>query len=196
MSEHSPGTAMAVREPGHRRRELIGALFRQHHRSLLRFLRSKLRSAEEAADAAQEAYVRMLQLEAPEAVSYLRAFLFTTAARIAIDRLRTRKVEARRLEQPLLEPAETRPGPEQAAADAETLRLVSAYIRELPPRVREALLLRRIEGLSCAEIAARLQIPERTVYHYIAEALLYCRSRLDRAAPPKPLEEGCPEPKP
>lgn len=171
------------------RAELIGRLFREHNRALIRFLMNRLRSAEEAADVAQEAYARMLQLDSPGTVSYLRAFLFKTAANIAIDRLRYRRAEEQRTERRLVEDlveglAVTLPA-DIYASDAEELRLVSAYIEELPSKYREALLLSRFEPLSTTEIAARMGISERTVQHYIVEALVYIRARLERTARPQ-----------
>lgn len=173
------------------RAEVIGRLFREHNRSLIRFLMNRLRSSEEAADVAQEAYARMLQLDSLGTVSYLRAFLFTTAARIAIDRLRSRKAEARRAERRLLDGFAITLPAEQYVSDEEELRLTRTYIEELPSKYREALLLSRLEPLSTPEIAARMGISERTVQHYIVEALIYIRARLDRATRPKlPCGEG------
>src|ERR1700726_5118425 len=63
-------------------------LFRDHDGALIRFLRGRVGSRNEALEVAQEAYVRLLSLDQPGAVSYLRAFLFKTAANIAIDRRR------------------------------------------------------------------------------------------------------------
>lgn len=165
--------------------EVIGQLFREHNRALIRFLMNRLRSSEEAADVAQEAYARMLQLDSPGTISYLRAFLFKTAANIAIDRLRSRKAEVRRAESWLIDGFTTSLPTEQHISDAEELRLTTAYIEELLPQHREALLLSRFEPLSTSEIAARMGISERTVQHYIVESLVYIRSRLDRAARPK-----------
>lgn len=164
---------------------MIGQLFRDHNRALIRFLMNRLRSSEEAADVAQEAYARMLQLDSPGTISYLRAFLFKTAANIAIDRLRSRKAEVRRAESRLLDGFATSLPTEQYISDAEELRLTTAYIEELPPQYREALLLSRFEPLSTSEIAARMGISERTVQHYIVESLVYVRARLERAARPK-----------
>lgn len=86
------------------RAALVERLFREHNQALLRFLVSKLQSQQEAKDIAQEAYVRLLKLDTPDAVSYLRAFLFKTASNLAIDRLRTRQAETRRtaLQHPLI----------------------------------------------------------------------------------------------
>lgn len=68
----------------------IERLFREHNEALLRFIAAKLGSEQEAREVAQEAYVRLLSLHKPEAVSYLRAFLYKTAANLAFDRLRQR----------------------------------------------------------------------------------------------------------
>src|SRR5688572_3765074 len=69
----------------------IAALFREHNEMLVQFLTGKLRSRQEAREVAQEAYVRILSLDSPGAVSFLRAFLFKTASNIAVDRIRHRE---------------------------------------------------------------------------------------------------------
>jgi RNA polymerase sigma-70 factor (ECF subfamily) len=168
------------------RAALIEQLFREHNRALIRFLMNRLRSSEEAADVAQEAYARMLQLDSLGTVSYLRAFLFTTASRIAIDRLRLRQAEARRAERLLSDGLAMTLPVEQHVSDAEELRLTRTFIEELPPKYREALLLSRFEPLSTAAIAARMGVAERTVQHYIVESLVYIRARLDQATRPQP----------
>src|SRR6202042_1479460 len=70
------------------RASVVERLFREHNEALIRFLRGRVGSHNEALEVAQEAYVRLLSLDQPGAVSYLRAFLFKTAANIAVDRLR------------------------------------------------------------------------------------------------------------
>src|SRR5690348_4332863 len=80
---------------------VIEQLFREHNDALIRFLLSRLRSYQEAREVAQEAYVRLLNLHQPGAVSYLRAFLFKTAANLATDRLRRDEVHERATELPL-----------------------------------------------------------------------------------------------
>lgn len=172
-----------VQEPRDRA-QLIGELFREHNRALIRFLMNRLRSSEEAADVAQEAYARMLQLHSLGTVSYLRAFLFKTAANIAIDRLRFQKAQSRRTENQFFDMA-AEASAEQWASDDEELNLTTAYIEELPPQYREVLLLSRFEPLSTSDIAKRMGISERTVQHYIVESLLYIRARLERGARPK-----------
>src|SRR6185437_6352258 len=66
--------------PDNPRAAVVERLFREHNEALLRFLRARVGSQNEALEVAQEAYVRLLSLDQPGAVSYLRAFLFGTAA--------------------------------------------------------------------------------------------------------------------
>ena len=61
--------------------------------------------------------------------------------------------------------------------DRETLSRVSAAIAALSPRLKEALLLRTIEDMSQAEVAATLGVSEKTV-----ETRLYrARQKLNEA---------------
>src|ERR1700722_508841 len=85
--------ALRTERPPHA--ELIGELFGEHNAALIRFLLLRLHSYQAAREVAQEAYVRLLSLHEPGAVSYLRAFLFRTAANLAVDRQRREDVNAR-----------------------------------------------------------------------------------------------------
>jgi hypothetical protein len=73
-------TPLGPARPSHS--ELIERLFREHNEALVRFLLARLRSRQAALEVAQEAYVRLLSLDQPGAVSYLRSFLFKTAANL------------------------------------------------------------------------------------------------------------------
>lgn len=50
----------------------VAALFREHNRTLVNFLLARLKSEHDAREVAQEAYVRLLQLDRPGGVSFLR----------------------------------------------------------------------------------------------------------------------------
>src|SRR5438105_10721660 len=73
----------------------IARLFQEHNRVLVGFLAARLRNEHEAQEVAQEAYVKLLQLERANAVSFLRAYLFRVAENLALDRLKHRTHEAR-----------------------------------------------------------------------------------------------------
>ena len=158
------------------RRDTVARLFDEHNESLIRFLRLRLRSDEEAKEVAQEAYVRLLQLDRPEAVSYFRAFLFKTAANIAIDRLRRTTLD--RKHATLTSFDEVSPSAEQTQSQQEMLRLVGECLEELPPKCRKAFLLSRIYGLSTAEIAAQMRLTPRMIRTYLVRATVHCQGRL------------------
>ena len=164
------------------RTEVVTRLFREHNEALVRFLALRLRSQQEAKEVAQEAYVRLLKLDQPGAVSFLRAFLFKTAANLAVDRIRHEQM-ARRVvqESKFLEELSTQPTPEQFATDAQELKLAERLIDELPPKCRRAFLLHKVYGLDFADIAKQMGLRERMVRTYVCRAISYCRAGLDAA---------------
>lgn len=158
---------------------LVEQLFREHNEALVRFLSLRLGSHQEAKDVAQEAYVRILSLHEPGAISFLRAFLFKTAANIAVDRVRSQRRRFHFSSARLFE--ELRPGPsspEQLLGGVQELAVVQRLLGELPPKCRRALLLHRVSGLSTDDIAAQMGLSERMIRHYIMNGVAYCRSGL------------------
>jgi DNA-directed RNA polymerase specialized sigma24 family protein len=80
-----PTENVGAADPVESHEALMKRLYSEHNEALTRFLMTRVDSEQEAQDVAHEAYVRMLQLDARGAVSYLSAYLFKTAANIAID---------------------------------------------------------------------------------------------------------------
>lgn len=158
--------------PGEESRHLwVERLFREHNASLVKFLRTRLRSNEEAREVAQEAYVRLLQLDQPQAVSYFRAFLFKTAGNIAIDRLRKDARDRNRTVFPFFE-VET-PSTEKSESQRETIRRVSESLDDLPPKCRKAFLLSRIYGMTTREVASQMHMTTRMIRNYLVQATLH-----------------------
>jgi RNA polymerase sigma factor (sigma-70 family) len=172
---------VADSEPDHEksRAQVVERLFREHNEALIRFLRGRVGSHNEALEVAQEAYVRLLSLDQPGAVSYLRAFLFKTAANIAIDRRRRDqnydKVAARQL---FTELTENRT-PERQLSGEQTLRHLGILIEAMPAKCRESFVMNQIQGLDATAIAAQLGITNSMVRKYVVRALLHCRQYLD-----------------
>jgi RNA polymerase sigma-70 factor (ECF subfamily) len=92
LDRKSSNPVAPAAEAGKPRSAVIKQLFDEHNRTLIGFLRARLRSEAEARDVAQEAYVRLLELESLNAVGFLRSYLFRVAANLAVDRLRHRTV--------------------------------------------------------------------------------------------------------
>jgi RNA polymerase sigma factor (sigma-70 family) len=167
------------------RAALVSELFRNHNRMLVRFLQSKLQNPQEAREIAQEAYVRLLELERTGAVGFLRAYLFRIASNLAIDRLRSRYTRER-IDAYCPDPLEevTQEGPvEREVFAADEMRVFWASLAELPEHYRQAFVMHRLENLSTGEIARKIGKSERMVRRYIVHTLTYCRCRLEGSTP-------------
>jgi RNA polymerase sigma-70 factor (ECF subfamily) len=143
MVATDPDSALPGQAP-ERDSELMTRLYREHNQALIRFLMTRLDSEQEAREVAQEAYVRILQLDSHGAVSFLSSYLFKTAAHIAIDRLRHRSTQ-RLASQDLKQAGQPHvAAPEQILEDRESLALIDRFVQELPPNCRQAFYLHRL----------------------------------------------------
>jgi len=180
--------AAVVASTGEDRAALVLRLFREHNQALIGFLLGRVNSQQEAQEIAQEAYVRMLELDTAGAVGFLRAYLFKLAANLAVDRARQRATRTR-LQETWVDPFEylsQEPSAERGAAARQELQLVRHFMGELPPRCRVAFYLHRFRDRSVSDIAQVIGVTERMVRIYIQQALVHCRMRLDAAREPFP----------
>lgn len=157
------------------RAALVERLFREHNAALIRFLPARLRSYQEAREVAQEAYVRLLSLDEPGAVSYLRAFLFKTAANLAVDRLRRSATHVRAVELPLFHEVVDDLTPERQAVAAETIQRLIRLIGAMPPKCRQAFVRNRFDGVDFPALAREMNLSESMVRKYVLRGLLQCR---------------------
>lgn len=170
--------ALQAERPPHA--ELIGELFREHNEALIRFLLLRLHSYQAAREVAQEAYVRLLSLHEPGAVSYLRAFLFRTAANLAVDRQRREDVNTRASALPLFHEFSDTRTPERRVAGVQEIEQLDRWLSELPPKCRQAFILNRFYGMDFAAAAKEIGMSERSARVYVERALLHCRERMDQ----------------
>lgn len=159
----------------------IRVLYSDHHGWLHSWLARRLGNAADAADLAQDTFVRLLS--APEATPEKqgdwqlrepRAYLTLIAKRLVANLYRRRSLEQSYLDALALMPEPTAPSPEQQAIILETLQEIDAMLDGLPAPVRSAFLIAQLEGLGYAEIAVKLSVSERTVKRYMAEAMARC----------------------
>lgn len=161
-----------------RHSERIAELFTAHNGALLRFLTCRLKSPHEAREVAQEAYVRMLQLDAPGGISYLQAFLFKTASNLAADRMKS-QARRRRIDQlGFFDDVEVSPSPESGVAAGQQVESVLEALDELPPKCRYAFIMHRFHGHEIGHVAELMNLSERMVRLYVERALVFCRKRL------------------
>jgi RNA polymerase sigma-70 factor (ECF subfamily) len=140
---------------------------------LMQFLRNNWRDSGEIEDLLQDVYVRVFEAARREVPHQAKSFVFTTARNLLINRFRRQQVVPIESVADLdaLGVAIEEPAPDRNLIARDELRKLQNALDRLPPRVREAVILKRIEGLSRREIAARMQIGEGTVKDYLAEAV-------------------------
>src|SRR5689334_12955920 len=157
---------------------VIADLFHAHNAALLSFLAARLHNAQDARDVAQEAYVRLLQLDTPGALSFLRGYLFKIAENIAIDRMRHRalRVRAAYTEGLLFEKLDEHSSAERSLLAQEELTRISARLKDLPADCRRAFVMHVLLDRSTKEIAAEMNVTDRTVRNYVTRGLLVCQA--------------------
>lgn len=157
----------------------VARLFSEHNRSLIAFLYSKLNSLADAQEVAQETYVRLLRLGEPERISFQKALLFRVAANLCVDRIRMRRVREQAEAEETLDQSQDRRLPEDPEMGYEKMRIVQRALAELPAKTSRAFVLHVLEGKDIASIAKTLNLTARMVRYHIANALAYCRTRVE-----------------
>lgn len=152
---------------------LLQVLYRDHHRWLEGWLLRRLGNVFDAADLAQDTYVRLVQREhqALREIRAPRALLATIAQGLAANLYRRRCVEQAWLDTLAALPEPVAESPERRAILLETLVEIDRLLGRLPLPVRQAFLLSQIDGMKQAEIAAELGLSVPTVKRHIARAV-------------------------
>lgn len=150
----------------------------QYRPALHRYLMRLLRDPQDAQDFAQEVYVRFFQLPEGHAIRNPAAYLLRIATNLVYEyRIRPDRQVVTYDSEIADERAQVLPSalgsdPSHQLTSAEHLDRVLAQI---PPAYRQALLLHKRDGLSYAEISARLGISLEAVKKRIVRALAYGR---------------------
>ncbi|MDP9507498.1 sigma-70 family RNA polymerase sigma factor [Pseudomonas protegens] len=156
--------------------DTIDALYEGHHGWLLGWLRRRLHCPHNAADLAQDTFIRVLAARTYVAPCEPRAFLATVARRLMIDSSRRKRLEQAYREE--LEQwacgLEQVPSPEQILHAVQVLEGIDRALARMKPRVREAFILRYMDGFNQSEIATRLGVSLRTIQFDLVLALEAC----------------------
>lgn len=149
----------------------FGALVRRHQERVFRFLHRMLDAREEAMELSQDVFVKAWQaLPGWRPEARFSTWLLQIARNAALDQLRRRQVVRFAPLEEGLEVADEAPGPEARYASRQRQAQLERALRRLAAEHREILLLREIEDLSYAELAAVLGIAEGTVKSRLARA--------------------------
>lgn len=134
--------------------------------ALMRFLRRKWRVEGDILDLRQELYVRVYEAVGRQGMpAQTKPFVFTAARNLVIDHVRRARVVSIEIVADLeaSHVAVDAVTPDRHVTARDELRRLQAGLDRLPARCREVVMLRKIEGLSQREVAARMGIAENTV---------------------------------
>lgn len=134
-----------------------------HEEALRNWLRARFPNLPDRDDLIQDVYIRLWKARSQAPIDCPKAFLFTAARNLALNRLRHAYYEPNLGESFRSTVLDEKPDiPSQVSRREDYTRLTEA-IQSLPERCREVFVLRRLYGYSQKEIAARLGIAEKTV---------------------------------
>lgn len=155
------------------RHDAFAAIMRRYNQRLFRIARAILKDDADAEDALQDAYLKAYRhLRGFEGRSSLPTWLSRVVVNEALQRLRGRRTAAvidsvgggAHMPDNVIYLADREgTGPEERLGNRELRLMLEAAIDELADGFRVVFLMREVEGMSVAEIAAALDIPEATV---------------------------------
>lgn len=156
-------------------RHRVHTLYHDHYSWLQGWLRRKLLCPHDAADLAQDTFVRVLKRpHSLENVHEPRAWLTTIAHGLAVDHLRRQRLERAYREAIAQLPEAVVPCAKTQLLLLEALARIDALLDGLNPRARAAFLLSRLEGLTYPQIAEHLGVSLSSVEKYMATAIRHC----------------------
>lgn len=155
-------------------KDLLADWYNDHHGWLQGWLRSKTGCSHQAADLAQDTFIRVMRAESMAAVEEPRAYLATVANRLVLDHFRRQTLERSYQEALLLLPESELPSVETQLLIREALFEIDRMLDGLGDKVKQAFLLSQFEELTHVEIAERLGISLRSVHNYLARAMAQC----------------------
>ncbi|MDD2485927.1 MAG: sigma-70 family RNA polymerase sigma factor [bacterium] len=162
-------------------KEAFGQLVIKHETMVFNLAYRMVGSREEAADMAQEAFLRAYR----SLHTYKAEFKFSTwvcriASHACIDYLRRQRVHAVSAEDlERLAGDGGEPSPHEKYEQSETAGIIQQAIASLPEKYRVAILLRYIEDMTYEDIALALDMPLGTVKTHLRRARLMLKDKLN-----------------
>jgi RNA polymerase sigma-70 factor (ECF subfamily) len=164
---------------------MLMAAYLRKRAELVRFFTRRIGSAAAAEDLVQEIYLKIQGMADPAELRSPEAYLYRLGSNLLLDRRKQERRQAAREsgwvratigEGP--EPVAEEPPADEAVAARQRLAVIVAALEDLPPQTARAFRLHKFEGLSHAEVAARLGVSKSAVEKYMIAALRHLTTRL------------------
>lgn len=155
---------------------------RPHEPALRAYLRKRFADVHDIDEIVQESYVRVLAARAKGGITSVRAYLFTTVRNAALSIVRRPRIfsDLAVTDFAVQRVAEEGVNVPEAVSVKQEIAILLEAIDALPARCREIFILRKLEGVSQKDIAARLGLSEQTVQVQIARGAKKCADYLRR----------------
>lgn len=150
-------------------------IYNDHQNWLKLWILRRVGCNEQAADLAQDTFVRVLQ-QKPVEMRQPRAYLSSIARNVMVDWLRRRTIEQAYLETLAAQDEPTAISPECRQIMIDTLVEVDRLLDGLNPRSREIFLLAQLDGMSFVAIGAYLGLSVTSVRKHFIRAMTTCLS--------------------
>lgn len=152
----------------------VGTLYSEHHGWLLAWLRRKLACRDDAAELAQDTFMRLLTAREQVAIREPRAYLTTIASALVINHRQRARLEQAYLDALLITSETSRPSPEERLIVLQALMEIDRVLQALPAKARQVFLLSQLDGMIYADIASHLDISLSTVKRHMVLAFRQC----------------------
>jgi RNA polymerase sigma factor (sigma-70 family) len=173
-------------------------IVRLHWRKVFNLAYKFVGRHDEAEDLAQDIFLKIFKaLHTFDRRANFQTWLISISRNLCIDHYRSMRKEretmAREIDASTLSPVSRERSPDRQLEQVDLKQLVRHALSELPPSLREAVVLRDLQEFSYLEIAERLHLPEGTVKSRINRGRLELArqiTRLQQSRPAKPIAPG------
>lgn len=157
----------------------LESLYADHHGWLKGWLRGKVGNGFDAADLAQDTFLRVLKGGQSQDIRQPRDYLATIARGLVVDWYRRQALERAFLEALACRTDGLTLSLEERAIMLETLTEIDRMLDALGARTRAIFLMAQLEGLGYAEIGQRLGVSVTTVKNHMVKAMTHCLALVD-----------------
>src|SRR5262249_19784101 len=153
-------------------------LFVEQRFKLLAYFRRRIGRKSDAHDLVQEVYVRLGRVKDTEAIRNPEAYLYRVASNLLKE---YRMRERQEVPLPDFEESDVHqllgqlPPLDSEVEGEQLIELLDVAIEHLPPKIREAIILKYRHGLTYNEIADVMAVSASSVKNYLAMGIALCR---------------------
>jgi len=150
----------------------------QHEPALRAWLHRRRVAGIDIDDIVQDTYARLISVKSVEDIRNVRSYVFQTAYSVLMSYVRRSKI----VDLHAISDIDSLPGdggegsPEAHAIGRDELRRLAKAISNLPGRVQDVFVARRIRGMSQREAAKELGLSENTIEKYTCHSILLLSS--------------------